>query len=221
MAAAAVVTDQELFQQEHAPSAACEVVGRCRPNSARANYHCVELLSHGKAPCAESTRSYRVPADFPGTVQALPFETMGFQDLNPQEIELVLEKERVIRIAFSAGGEEFLVPVFFVFESGDLCGLTTPGRKTRLAEANPRVAFQVDSTYVTGPWEWASISGQGTFSRVADPKEFGPFAGKLSAKLTDSPEWATTMLQERFANLGMYAWRIKISEVSGRAHGPD
>ncbi|MGE3073466.1 MAG: pyridoxamine 5'-phosphate oxidase family protein [Dehalococcoidia bacterium] len=146
---------------------------------------------------------------------------MGFQDLNPQEIELVLDKERVIRIAFSADGEQFLVPVFFVFHDGDLCGLTTPGRKTRLGEANPQVSFQVDSTYVTGPWEWASVSGQGSFSRVVDPKEFGPFAAMLSEKLTDSPEWAAKMLQDRFARLGIYAWRIKIAEISGRAHGPD
>ena len=146
---------------------------------------------------------------------------MGFQDLTPQEIELVLEKERVIRIAFEAKGERFLVPVFYVFQEGALCGLTTPGRKTRLGEANPAVSFQVDSTFVTGPWEWASVSGSGTFSHVVDPKEFGPFAAELQAKLTDAPEWAANMLQERFARLGIYAWRIAISEVSGRAHGPD
>jgi hypothetical protein len=146
---------------------------------------------------------------------------MGFQDLTPQEIELVLSKERVIRIAFSAEGEQFLVPVFFVYHEGALCGLTTPGRKTRLGEANPDVAFQVDSTFETGPWEWASVSGQGEFSRVANPTDFGPFAAALQAKLTDAPKWAADMLQDRFARLGLYAWRIQPSVVSGRAHGPD
>ena len=146
---------------------------------------------------------------------------MGFQDLTPQEIELVLSKERVIRIAFSADGEQFLVPVFFVYHEGALCGLTTPGRKTRLGEANPEVAFQVDSTFETGPWEWASVSGQGEFSRVPNPADFGPFAAALQAKLTDAPKWAADMLQERFARLGLYAWRIQPSVISGRAHGPD
>lgn len=146
---------------------------------------------------------------------------MGFQDLTPQEIELVLDKERVIRIAFEAEGERFLVPVFYVLHDGALCGLTTPGRKTRLGEANSNVAFQIDSTFVTGPWEWASVSGSGTFSHVADPREFGPFAGKLQATLTDAPEWAANMLQDRFARLGIYAWRITMGDVSGRAHGPD
>lgn len=145
---------------------------------------------------------------------------MGFQDLTPQEIELVLAKERVIRIAFSYDGEQFLVPVFFVFHEGALCGLTTPGRKTRLGAANATVAFQIDSTFVTGPWEWASVSGQGTFERIP-PAEMTPVAAKLQMALGDAPDWAAKMLQERFVRLGIYAWRIRISEVSGRAHGPD
>lgn len=62
---------------------------------------------------------------------------MGFRDLDPVEIELVLEKERVIRIAFSANGEQFLVPVFNTWFEGALCGMTTPGRKTRPGEGNP------------------------------------------------------------------------------------
>jgi len=146
---------------------------------------------------------------------------MGFRDLTPQEIELVLEKERVIRIAFSSGDDHFVVPVFFVFSKGALCGLTVPGRKTRLGEAQPVVGFQVDSTAATGPWEWASVSGQGTFARVAEPAEFGPFAASLGAKLSDAPEWAQQLLQQRFADLGMYPWRITIDTLSGRAHGPE
>jgi nitroimidazol reductase NimA-like FMN-containing flavoprotein (pyridoxamine 5'-phosphate oxidase superfamily) len=146
---------------------------------------------------------------------------MGFRDLDPAEIELVLEKERVIRIAFNADGEQFLVPIFYTRFEGALCGLTTPGRKTRLGEANPEVAFHVDSTFATGPWEWASVSGQGTFAHVPEPREFGPFAAQLSAKLADAPPWAQELLQARFAKLGVYAWRITPSELSGRAHGPD
>lgn len=146
---------------------------------------------------------------------------MGFQDLSLDEIQLVLSKERVIRVAFAANGEQFLVPMFYVLYEGALCGLTTPGRKTRLAEANPEVAFQVDSTFVTGPWEWASVSGQGTFSHVAQPAAFGHFAAKLQANLSDAPEWAAQMLQDRFARLGTHAWRIDPKELSGRAHGPD
>jgi nitroimidazol reductase NimA-like FMN-containing flavoprotein (pyridoxamine 5'-phosphate oxidase superfamily) len=146
---------------------------------------------------------------------------MGFRDFDAAEIERCLERERVVRIAFAGDGEMYLVPVFFIWHEGALCGLTTPGRKTRLAEANPRVAFQVDSSATTGPWEWSSVSGEGRWEVVASPAGFGPFAARLGAKLADSPEWAARLLQERFATYGMVAWRIVPSHMSGRAHGPE
>jgi nitroimidazol reductase NimA-like FMN-containing flavoprotein (pyridoxamine 5'-phosphate oxidase superfamily) len=143
---------------------------------------------------------------------------MGFREFSKVEIEACLERERVIRIAFSANGETFLVPVFYVWHEGALCGLTTPGRKTRLAEANPNVAFQIDSSSETGPWEWSSVSGEGAWETVPSPAEFGPFAARLRDKLSDSPEWAALALQERFAKLGMVPWRIRPTRISGRAH---
>ncbi len=146
---------------------------------------------------------------------------MGFRDLTAEEIELVLEKERIIRIAFSADGEQFVVPVFYTWYDGALCGLTTPGRKTAMAAKNPNVGFQVDSTVMTGPWEWASVVGQGTFEHVAEARDYGAFAAALQLKLSDAPAWAGKMLQARFEELGMYAWRIRPSGVHGRAHGPE
>lgn len=146
---------------------------------------------------------------------------MGFRDLTADEIEHVLEKERVVRLGFATDDELYVVPVFFTWFDGALCGLTTPGRKTVMAEGSRAVAFQVDSTVATGPYEWASVSGEGVWEVVTDQAEFGPFAAKLSASLADAPEWATQMLQQRFMRLGMIAWRIRPAVVSGRAHGPD
>ena len=143
---------------------------------------------------------------------------MGFREFDRSEIETTLATERVIRIALHAGDEHYLVPVFYVWHEGALCGLTTPGRKTRLAADNPRVAFQVDSTATTGPYAWSSISGEGTWEVVGSPREFGPFAVALRAKLTDAPSWAETMLTQRFATLGMVAWRIRPETMSGRGH---
>jgi uncharacterized protein len=143
---------------------------------------------------------------------------MGFRDFDDDQIHACLERERVIRIAFSHDGELYLVPVFYTWHEGALCGLTTPGRKTRLGAANPNVAFQIDSTAETGPWAWSSVTGQGTWEEVPNPVEFGPFALRLRDKLADSPEWAAQLLQERFAKFGMIAWRIRPTSMSGRAH---
>ncbi len=143
---------------------------------------------------------------------------MGFRDFDQAEIERVLGEERVIRIAFAADGELYVAPVFYVWHEGALCGLTTPGRKTELAAANPEVGFQIDSTATTGVWEWSSVGGQGRWEVVANPAEFGPFALKLREKLSDSPAWAAQMLQERFGKLGMVAFRIRPTRLHGRAH---
>ena len=143
---------------------------------------------------------------------------MGFRDLTTAETAAFLDTERVIRIAFHTTAEHYLLPVFYTWFEGALCGLTTPGRKTRLAHENPSVAFQVDSTATTGPWAWSSVSGEGVFETVASRAEFGPFAMQLQQRLSDSPAWARDMLQQRFATLGMVAWRIRPTALSGRAH---
>ncbi|WP_322796373.1 pyridoxamine 5'-phosphate oxidase family protein [Tepidiforma sp.] len=146
---------------------------------------------------------------------------MGTRALLPNEIELVLAKERVVRVAFFAEGEHFVVPLFYTWAGGVLCGLTTPGRKLELARRNPRVAFQVDSTATTGPWEWASVSGWGTWEEVDDPFELAPLAGEFAARLADAPAWAAQALEARFAERGMVGWRLAPAELGGRAHGPE
>ncbi len=146
---------------------------------------------------------------------------MGFREFDQAETERVLAEERVIRIAFTGDDGHYLVPVFYVWHEGALCGLTTPGRKTAMAAANPRVAFQIDSTATTGPWAWSSVTGEGTWEVIRDPAVFGPFAAKMQAKLADSPAWAKAALQARFAKLGMVAFRIAPTRLEGRAHDPE
>jgi hypothetical protein len=87
-----------------------------------------------------------------------------------------------------------------------------------MAAANPQVGFQIDSSASTGPWEWSSVSGHGQWEVVSSPAEFGPFAMALREKLADSPAWAAQLLQERFAKLGMVAFRIRPTRLNGRAH---
>jgi nitroimidazol reductase NimA-like FMN-containing flavoprotein (pyridoxamine 5'-phosphate oxidase superfamily) len=145
---------------------------------------------------------------------------MGFRDLTGDEIGTVLTSERIVRLAFTANGKLFVVPVFYVWKDGALHGFTTPGRKTRMAESKPQVGFQVDSTVNTGPWEWASVSGQGAFEVITDPAEAMAFAPVLGEKLADAPPWAQQALNERFERMGRLAWRLRPVEMHGRAHGP-
>ena len=145
---------------------------------------------------------------------------MALQDLTSGEVTDVLESERLVRVAFAAEGEMFLVPMFYTWFAGALCGLTTPGTKTRLAERSASVAFQVDSTVTTGIWEWVSVTGEGTWEVVTSPREFGPFAAQLGARLADQPDWTRETLQARFRDLGMVAWRIRPTRLGGKRSVP-
>ncbi|MEP6871016.1 MAG: pyridoxamine 5'-phosphate oxidase family protein [Anaerolineaceae bacterium] len=145
---------------------------------------------------------------------------MALRDLTADEITAVLESERVVRVAFAAGDELFLAPMFYTWFDDVLCGLTTPGTKTRLAERNAAVAFQVDSTATSGIWEWTSVTGAGTWEVVGSPREFGPFAAQLGERLADQPDWTRTTLQARFRDLGMVAWRIRPGRLGGKQSLP-
>lgn len=146
---------------------------------------------------------------------------MGFREFEQDEIDQTLDRERVVRLAFSGPGETYVVPVFYVWLGGALCGMTTPGRKTSLAQTNAHVGFQVDSVESTGPWEWTSVSGEGEWEVVTNAEEIGQIVGRVQRKLRDAPEWAPKQLQARFAEQGMVTWRVRPTRVSGRSHGPD
>lgn len=145
---------------------------------------------------------------------------MALRDLTTGEITAVLESGRLVRVAFAADGELFLVPMFYTWFDGALCGLTTPGTKTRLAEQSTSVAFQVDTTVTSGIWQWSSVTGAGIWEVVSSPKEFGPFAAQLGASLADQPQWTGETLQARFRDLGMVAWRIRPSRLGGKESFP-
>ncbi len=146
---------------------------------------------------------------------------MGVRRLTAEEIELVLGKERVVRVAFFGADGHLLVPMFYLWAEGVFWGLTTPGRKVELARRHDRVAFQVDSTATTGLWEWASVSGHGRWEELADPVELAELAGRFFGRLADGPAWALEALQARFAARGVIGWRIAPEVVDGRALGPE
>lgn len=147
---------------------------------------------------------------------------MPSRQLTDPEIEQLLEHERVVRLGFTAPEETYVVPVFYVLHQGALCGLTTPGRKSRMGQADARVAFQVDSSLTGGVFEWSSVAGEGTFEVVEDPAEFGPFAEKFNARLADAPGWMQKELEARFAAVGIVPWRVRPTVTTGRTHrGPD
>jgi nitroimidazol reductase NimA-like FMN-containing flavoprotein (pyridoxamine 5'-phosphate oxidase superfamily) len=91
---------------------------------------------------------------------------MPAQDLNKNDTLAILAEEQLVRVAFHDGESPYLIPLGYVWLRSALYGVTDSGRKTDIAEANPRVAFQVDTSSTTGLFEWRSVTGEGRFEII-------------------------------------------------------
>lgn len=89
-----------------------------------------------------------------------------FRDLSRKEMDLLLTRNHVGRIAFSFRDAVDIRPIHYVASRGWLFGRTSPGDKLITLRHNRWVAFEIDE--VSGPFDWRSIVAHGTFYRL-DP----------------------------------------------------
>ena len=136
------------------------------------------------------------------------------QALGREEIERVLTEQRTVRVGFAAGEERYLIPIGYVWLDGCLCGFTSRGRKTRLAQADPRVSFQVDTSATTGHFTWSSVTGAGTFE-VIEERAYIEKLFLMAPRWADVPDWLNDYVAKLFAAGQMVAWRIRPSSITG------
>jgi uncharacterized protein len=86
------------------------------------------------------------------------------RDLTKDEIEGLLTRNHVGRIAFSFRDSVDIRPIHFVFDDGWLFGRTSDSDKLVTLRHNQWVAFEVDE--VEGPMDWTSVVAHGTFYRL-------------------------------------------------------
>ena len=80
--------------------------------------------------------------------------------LSSRQIERVLSRNQVGRIAFISGKRIELQPVNFVYADGAIYGRTSHGTKETAWQHSPFVAFEVDE--IDGPFDWRSVIVHGT-----------------------------------------------------------
>jgi nitroimidazol reductase NimA-like FMN-containing flavoprotein (pyridoxamine 5'-phosphate oxidase superfamily) len=100
---------------------------------------------------------------------------MALRDLTTQEIEAVLQQQRIVSVASANEYEIYLIPLGYVWGDGAIWGTTNQGRKTRMAEVNPHVVFQIDNAQEGGPFEWHSVLGEGSFGIVPGKRPWHVF----------------------------------------------
>lgn len=100
------------------------------------------------------------------------------RELSREEIEPILQRNRVGRIAFSFHDRVDIQPINYVYEHGWLYGRTSEGEKISTLKHNQWVAFEIDE--IDGLVEWRSVVIHGSFWIL--PPQGSPRAEELWAK---------------------------------------
>jgi nitroimidazol reductase NimA-like FMN-containing flavoprotein (pyridoxamine 5'-phosphate oxidase superfamily) len=145
---------------------------------------------------------------------------MAAFDLDPEAVQRVLAAESVVRVAFRDGEERYLIPLGYVWLRGAMCGVSGPGRKLRLAEADPRVTFQVDTSASTGWFAWESVTGDGRFELVGDEDARQEVLDAWRPTIANAPDWWRNEIGPAVESGGLRVWRLTPTRFSGRRFGP-
>ena len=126
-------------------------------------------------------------------------------ELHPDEIESVLHRHHVGRLACIVAGEPYLVPITYAYRDGVIYGHTLPGQKLEAMRAEPRVAFEVDERWEADTWH--SVVVRGVFAELTTEDDRATALAALHGAYPDA---------SRLAGSGAL-FRIRPTAKTGRA----
>jgi uncharacterized protein len=91
----------------------------------------------------------------------MPTGDVAFRDLSREEIEGVLARNNVGRLAFSMHDRVDIQPIHYIYDRGWLYGRTSEGEKLATLHHNQWIAFEVDE--VRDTFDWTSVVVHGSF----------------------------------------------------------
>ena len=143
-----------------------------------------------------------------------------FRDLNREEIDEILTRNNVGRMAYARGNQVDIQPLHYVYSDGWIYGRTSVGRKLELTgEKWWPVAFEVDE--IEDLFRWRSVIIHGGFYVIhpdgptPEREEYQRAIGLLRKLI---PETRTDDDPTPFRNL---VFRIAVQEVTGKAAEPE
>jgi hypothetical protein len=128
-------------------------------------------------------------------------------ELHPDDIEAVLHRHHVGRIACVADGRPYVVPITYAYADGAIYGQTQPGRKIDAMRAEPNVCFEVDERW--DDQTWRSVVADGVFEEITDPDARAVALRRLRGALPDASRVGEGI------DAGI-VFRLRLVEKSGR-----
>ncbi len=137
-----------------------------------------------------------------------------FRELPRDEIEALLLRNRVGRLAFSIHDRVDIQPIHYIYERGWLYGRTSEGEKIVALKHNQWVAFEVDE--ITDLFDWRSLVIHGSFW-IMQPRG-SPHAEELWAR---AAELVSKIVPRALSDNDPVAFRrtlfrIAVGDVRGR-----
>jgi nitroimidazol reductase NimA-like FMN-containing flavoprotein (pyridoxamine 5'-phosphate oxidase superfamily) len=144
-----------------------------------------------------------------------PTNSVTIRELEPDEIQALLSRNHVGRIAFSLHDRVDIRPIHYVYADNWLYGRTSPSDKLVTLRHNQWVAFEVDE--VRGPFDWMSVVAHGSFYHLTEestPQLVEQRAEALKLLRSFVPE---TLRETDPVPLRTELFAIAIDRVTGRA----
>jgi nitroimidazol reductase NimA-like FMN-containing flavoprotein (pyridoxamine 5'-phosphate oxidase superfamily) len=141
-----------------------------------------------------------------------------FRDLASHEIEEMLNRHNVGRMAYSFHDRVDIEPIHFVYADGAMYGRTAPGSKLDTLLHHPWVALEIDE--VDGLFDWRSVVVKGTVYVV----EQG-LSSDVAEHYEHAVEAIRTLMPDAFTDddpvpSRSIVFRLHIHEKRGRAAAP-
>jgi uncharacterized protein len=89
--------------------------------------------------------------------------------LNNEEIDALLRRLTIGRIACTDGNQPYIVPLHYVYDGYYIIAHSMPGMKIDIMRKNPMVSFLVDE--IITPGRWQSVLIQGQFQELTGQRE--------------------------------------------------
>ncbi len=128
--------------------------------------------------------------------------------LSDQEMDALLRRQRIGRLACSANDRPYVVPISYAYDGTYVYGYTAVGRKLDIMREQPLVCFEVDE--IKHDTFWHSVVAEGEFEELTG----GWARDHAIAQLTSGDGGLVPRgLGDRD---GMVIFRLRLTERSGR-----